>query len=155
MLNSLVMAVSEHIALLYCIVFDIFLFAGDALHKHLDRIIPALISSITETPDSLESAEGVVLSVQNEPGPSHLLDQLLKAARDTKLDRREAAMTLLHAFCGRSPADLSDYVPQLIIFTTEALNDPSEKVCTEAWFALEAIVKVSSEFCVYISLVTI
>lgn len=98
---------------------------------------------MTETPDSAQSAEGVVLSVQGEPGPSHLLEQLVKAARDTKLDRREAAMTLLHAFCGKSPADISDHVSQLIIFTTEALNDPSETVCVEAWLALEALVKVN------------
>ncbi len=98
---------------------------------------------MAKTPDSTESAEGVVLSVQSEPGPSYLLEQLVKGARDTKLDRRAAAMTLLHAFCGRSPADLSDHVSQLIIFTTEALNDPSDTVCVEAWLALEAIVKVS------------
>lgn len=44
--------------------------AGDALHKHLDRIIPALISSLegNEDPATIEHAEGVVLSVKTEPG---------------------------------------------------------------------------------------
>ncbi len=119
--------------------------SGDALHKHLDRIIPALITAVAKAPNSAHSAEGVVLSVQGEPGPSYLLEQLLKGARDTKLDRREAAMSLVHVFCEKSPADLSDHVSQLIIFTTEALNDPSDRVCVEAWYALEAIVKVSDD----------
>ena len=99
---------------------------------------------MAESPDSAESAEGVVLSVQNEPGPSYLIEQLVKAAADTRLERRAAAMSLIHVLCDKSPADLTEHVPQLIIFTTEALNDPSEEVCQKAWLALEATVKVSS-----------
>ena len=99
---------------------------------------------MAESPDSAESAEGVVLSVQNEPGPSYLIEQLVKTAADTRLERRAAAMSLIHVLCDKSPADLTEHVPQLIIFTTEALNDPSEEVCQKAWLALEATVKVSS-----------
>ena len=119
--------------------------SGEALHKHLDRIIPALISSMGDSPDSAHSAEGVVLSVQGEPGPSYLIEQLVIAAKDTRLERRAAAMTLLHVLCNKSSADLTEHVPQLIIFTTEALNDPSEEVCERAWLALEATVKVSRQ----------
>ena len=119
--------------------------AGDALHKHLDRIIPALITSLETVgdPDSVQSAEGVVLNVRGEPGPSFLIEELVKSARDTKPERRAAAMLLMYAFCARSSADLTEHVPQLIIFTAEALNDPSDEVCEKAWLALEAVVKVS------------
>lgn len=52
-------------------------------------------------------------------------------------------MGLLQAMCAKSPVDLGEHMPQLIIFTTEALNDPSDAVCEKAWLALEALVKVS------------
>ena len=44
-------------------------FAGEALHNHLHRIIPALISSLVGEVDqgTWEAAEGVVLSVQVSP----------------------------------------------------------------------------------------
>jgi len=92
--------------------------------------------------DNADSCYGVVLSVVNEPGPDILMEQLFKAARDNKLETRESAMKLLCRFCEKSPADLSEHVPQLIVFTTEALNDPSDVVCVSAWTALEATVKV-------------
>lgn len=56
-------------------------------------------------------------------------------------------MGLLQAMCAKSPVDLNEHVPQLMIFTTEALNDPSDAVCEKAWLALEALVKVSIVLC--------
>ena len=120
------------------------LFLGDALHKHLDRIIPALIQSLETdgSDDVIEQAEGVVLSVKNEPGPAVLIEELVKSSQSLREEERTAAMTLVLALCSRSPADLTDHLPQMLIFTTEALNDPSERVCEKAWLALEATVKV-------------
>ena len=85
---------------------------------------------------------GVVLSVHEEPGSSILIEELFKAARVMNSETRAASMGLLHALCDRSTADLTEHIPQLIIFTAEALNDPSDIVCERAWHALEATVKV-------------
>ena len=126
----------------------LFCLLGDALHKHLDRIIPALISSMEKNSagagdsEVVEHAEGVVLSVKNEPGPAVLIEELIKASQSLRKEERVAAMKLVLAFCSRSSADLTEHLPQLLIFTTEALNDPSEGVCENAWLALEATVKV-------------
>ena len=119
--------------------------AGEALYKHLSCIIPALINSLKSTTDeeTWAAAEGVVLSVQGEPGASILIEQLCKAAQDGGPDTRAAAMALLYALCSRSTASLTEHIPQLLIFTTESLNDPSETVCEKAWLALEAVVKVT------------
>lgn len=118
---------------------------GDALHKHLDRIIPALIHSLQSdptNPEVTEQAEGVVLSVKNEPGPAILIEVLVKASRSMREEERVATMTLVLALCSRSAAELNEHLPQLLIFTAEALNDPSDGVCEKAWLALEATVKV-------------
>ena len=66
----------------------------------------------------------------------------MKAAKKESPETRAAAMGLLLAMCSRSSADLSEHVPQLIIFVTEAFNDPSDPVCERAWLSLEALVKV-------------
>ena len=117
---------------------------GDALHKHLNYIIPALINSLEKggDPDVSEQAEGVILSVTTEPGPAMLIEELVKASRSFREGERAATMSLVLALCSKSSAELTEHLPQLLIFTAEALNDPSESVCERAWLALEATVKV-------------
>ena len=87
-------------------------------------------------------AEGVVLSVKTEPGPAILIEQLVKASQSVREEERVATMMLVLALCSRSTAELNEHLPQLLIFTAEALNDPSDGVCEKAWLALEATVKV-------------
>jgi HEAT repeat protein len=117
--------------------------AGEALHSHLHRIIPALISSLVGEVDqgTWEAAEGVVLSVQSEPGVATLIEELVKAAKKETPQTRAAAMGLLQVMCSRSSADITEHVPHLIIFVTESLNDPSDPVSEKAWLSLEALVK--------------
>lgn len=83
-----------------------------------------------------------MLSVEKEPGPAFLIEELVKSGRDQLPAVRLAAMRLLQVMCAKSPADLAEHLPHLMIYTTEALNDPSDGVCEQAWLGLEAIVKV-------------
>ena len=119
---------------------------GEALNRHLNRIISAVVEFLGSTPSSDErawqAAEEVVLSVQKEPGPAFLIDELVKCSQATKPEERAASMHLVYTLCGRSSADLSEHVSQLIIFTTETLNDPSDEVCEKAWLGLDAVIKV-------------
>lgn len=133
----------EHLPIIFSVLCD----TGEALHKHLGRIIHALISSLRSTSDedTWAAAEGVVLSVQKAPGPTILIEELCKAAQNERPDARAAAMALLYSLCDRSTADLTEHIPQLLIFTTECLNDPSDAVCEKAWLALEATVKVMND----------
>lgn len=66
----------------------------------------------------------------------------MKAAKKESPQTRAAAMGLLQTLCSKGSVDLTEHVPHLIIFTTEALNDPSDRVCERAWLSLEALVKV-------------
>ena len=84
----------------------------------------------------------MVLSVRNEPGPAILIEVLVRSSQSMKEEERVATMTLILALCSRSTAELGEHLPQLLIFTAEALNDPSDGVCEKAWLALEATVKV-------------
>ena len=121
-------------------------FVGEALNRHLNRIIPAVIQSLGNAPTADEgawqSAEDVVLNVQKEPGPAFLIEELVKCSHATKPEVRAVSMHLLYTLCGRSSVDLSEHLPQLIIFTTETLNDPSDEVCEKAWLGLDAVIKV-------------
>ena len=141
--NSLSLIVSTLSSILYLFCF----FLGESLNKHLNRILPALVQSLSHTPPEDQgqwtSAEDVVLSVQKEPGPAFLVEELVKCSHDVKPEVRTAAMHLLYTVCGRSSADLSEHLPYLMIFTTETLNDPSDLVCEKAWLGLDSIVKVS------------
>ena len=114
------------------------------MNKHLNRIIPALISALEQTQEEgvWQSAEEVVLSVIKEPGPAFLIEELVKGCAEPRPEARAVAMQLLQALCSKSSADLTEHVPHLLIFTTESLNDPSEEVCQAAWLGLEAVVKV-------------
>ena len=120
-------------------------YAGEALSKHLNRIIPALVQSLSHIPQDervWQYAEEVVLSVQKEPGPAFLVEELVKCAHDVRPEIRAVSVHLLFTLCGRSSADLSEHLPYLMIFTTETLNDPSDLVCEKAWLGLDAIIKV-------------
>ena len=88
----------------------------------------------------------MVLSVRNEPGPANLIEELFKAGRSGSPERRVASLSLLYCLCSQSAADLTDHLPQLMIFTTEALNDPDDTACEKAWLGLDAVVKVTSDY---------
>eukprot|EP00731_Ephydatia_muelleri_P027538 Em0019g411a len=117
--------------------------AGEALNKHLDRIIPALTASLQGTCDqqTWEAAEGVVLSVSEEPGLTGLIEELLAEVQEGELQSKVAALRLLNALCARSTAELAEHVPRLISFCTLLLNDQTPELCEAGWCALDAIVK--------------
>ena len=90
------------------------------------------------------AAEGVVLSVCEEPGLAILIEELFKMGRSDRSSLRVAAIGLLLALCDRSTAPLLDHAPQLIVYATESLSDKEDEVCVRAWGALKALVtKVS------------
>ena len=106
--------------------------------------LPSAYLSLTSLSLSLPLSPSLTLS-QAEPGPAILIEELVKAAKRESPDTRAAAMGLLQAMCSRSSVDLREHLPHLIIFTTEAFNDPSDLMCERAWLSLEALVKVRAK----------
>eukprot|EP00095_Tigriopus_kingsejongensis_P007819 maker-scaffold204_size260821-snap-gene-1.47 protein:Tk07819 transcript:maker-scaffold204_size260821-snap-gene-1.47-mRNA-1 annotation:"translational activator" len=124
--------------------------AGEALHRHLSRILPALLRAMAlkhGTPEEeMEQlyAQTVVLSITDEDsdlGVSIIMEELLGGCKSTDLSLKRSAATLLQAFCSQSKVDYSQYVPQLIRALIHLFTEEDNIVLTQAWLALSAVVK--------------
>ncbi|KAJ8312745.1 hypothetical protein KUTeg_010118 [Tegillarca granosa] len=121
--------------------------AGDALTRHLTKILPALMSSLSEKSGSpeeeqeLDYCRSVVLSVTDPEGVRTIMEELLSAANTSSADLCSSAVTILHAFCEGTSADYSDYLPQLFRGLIGLFVRTDEKVLHASWNCLNAITK--------------
>lgn len=119
--------------------------AGDALSKHLGKILPALLTTYgaaLDTPrqqQELEYCQVVVLSVTEEAGVRCLVDQLLEGARQPST--RRAAVSLLCAFCSHTKADLGPHVQQLLRDLLLLFTDSNPHVLQLSAETLAAVTK--------------
>ena len=90
--------------------------------------------------ETLDMAVKVVSCVQEEPGVSIMFEELFKFSTNASYKKRHASMLLIEALCNGGHSNLSEHLPQLVIFVTEALSDSNEEVCQTACNALEALV---------------
>ncbi|ELU10403.1 hypothetical protein CAPTEDRAFT_97964, partial [Capitella teleta] len=122
--------------------------AGDSLTRHLSKILPALMSALSQKTGSEQEAEelaycqSVVLSVTDDVGVRIVLDDLLAAGTGPDAGMRRASVTILKAFCDQTKVDLSDYVPQLLRGLIHLLTDSDPGVQLSAWECLSAVTKV-------------
>ena len=131
--------------------------AGEALHRHLSRILPAILQALAaahgapEEAEQREFAQTVILSVSDNDdedgggdaiGISTVMDELFAGCKAKhSLELRRAAVTLLHAFCAETKADYSQYVPQLIRTLVLMFTEEDPIVLNQAWNALSAVTK--------------
>ena len=133
--------------------------SGEALHRHLPKILPALINALSNCdtdPQELEFAEAVVLSVSDddsEVGVSCIMEELLSAANfkrdennrpkcdEATLSKQRAAITLLASFCRDTKCDFSQYVAQLIRVFILLFTSKDSVVLSQAWNALNSVTK--------------
>jgi len=121
--------------------------AGEALIKHLEKILPAMIRAVNDSTGSpleeqeLEGTKTLVLSVDDEVGIRVVVDELMAAAKNKLPGIRKIAGTLLATFCKNSNGDYSSYVPLLMRVVLQLMNDRDEQVNLESWFALDALIK--------------
>ncbi|TRY72261.1 hypothetical protein TCAL_11937 [Tigriopus californicus] len=124
--------------------------AGEALHRHLSRILPALLRSMAQNYGTLHEqreqdyAQIVILSISDEDsdlGVSIIMEELLGGCKSTDLSLKRSAATLMHAFCSETKVDYSQYVPQLIRALILLFTEDDSVVLNQAWLALSAVVK--------------
>ncbi|GBM59452.1 eIF-2-alpha kinase activator GCN1 [Araneus ventricosus] len=121
--------------------------AGDALTKHLHKILPALLSALSSainTPteaQTLEYCQTVVLAATDDLGVRTVIDHLLEATRSTDSLRRHAAVALLLSYCCQRKVDISQHVPQLIRGLIRMFTDHDQKILQLSWEALNAVTK--------------
>ena len=138
--------------------------SGEALHRHLPKILPALIVAIAEAESQdkaqaareVEFAEAVILSVDDEEsdlGMTCVLEELVSGCTfkrdhnnrpktdDKTLSHQRAAVTLLSSFCKDTKCDYSEYVAQLIRTFISLFTSNDSVILQQSWNALAAVTK--------------
>ena len=90
----------------------------------------------------LENCRNVVLSVVDDMGVRTIMQELLSSANTSSASQCWAAVSMLHAFCDKTEADYSDYLPQLFRGLIGLFVKTHEKVLHASWDCLNAITKV-------------
>lgn len=121
--------------------------SGEALTRHLPRILPALMSSLSEKAGSpeetqeLEYCRNVVLSVEDEVGVRTIMEELLNAARSDEPATCRASVNILQSFCENTKVDFSEFLPQLYRGLIGLFVRPEQEVLLASWECLNAITK--------------
>lgn len=121
--------------------------AGDALARHFNRLLPALLAAVTAaagTPQEsqeLDYCRVVLLSVHDEQGVRAIMDELLSSTKSERTSVRRAAVALLSGFCAHTKADYVQYVPQLLRGLVHLLTDTDPSILHPALDALSAVIK--------------
>ncbi|GFR94655.1 GCN1 general control of amino-acid synthesis 1-like 1 [Elysia marginata] len=122
--------------------------AGEALTKHLSKILPALMSSLSDsfgTPEEaqeLDYCKSVVLSVEDEMGVRTIMEDLLSVVtHNTDAPVCTAGVLILHTFCANTTVDVSDYLPQLFRGLIGLFARTDDRLILSAWNCLDAIAK--------------
>lgn len=122
--------------------------SADALSKHLNKILPALLLSLAnkletdEEKKELEYCQAVILAVNDEQGVRVIVDYLLDSSKSDNPPIRRAAVWLILSFSSQSRAVASgQYVSQILRGLISLMTDSDEVVLTTAWDAINCIVK--------------
>lgn len=121
--------------------------AGETLTKYLLKILPALLSSLSEksgTPEEseeLEYCKRVVLSVRDDTGVRIIITELLSASSQKEPKLCWAAITMLHQFCDNTEVDYSDYRIQLFRGLIGLFIRHDDKILLASWECLSAVTK--------------
>ena len=121
--------------------------AGEALTRYLHKILPALLTALSEsqgTPQEaqeLEYCQAVVLSVTDEVGVRTIMDHLLESSRSENVNVRRSAAALLCAFCSQTRANYSQHVPALLRGLIHLFTDSDRGVLQMSWEALSSVTK--------------
>ncbi|KAG8596974.1 hypothetical protein GDO81_002124 [Engystomops pustulosus] len=121
--------------------------AGDALTRHLNVILPAVMSALkaqlgTENEQvELANCQAVILSVEDDVGQRIAIEDLLEATRSSDVGMRQAAVVILNIYCAKTKADYSPHLRSLISGLMRLFNDTNSVVLNESWDALNAITK--------------
>ncbi|GAB1604654.1 hypothetical protein Ahia01_000746900 [Argonauta hians] len=123
--------------------------AGDVLSKHLGKILPALLSSLSgaigtaREEEELDYCESVVLSVSDDHGVNTILTELLSSANSPASSPETccAAVSILRVFCGKTKADYSACCSQLLRTIIALFTHEDGRVLLAAWKCLDAVAK--------------
>lgn len=120
--------------------------AGDALVKHLEKILPAMIQAVNNESgddskqEAFEGTKTLILSVDDD-GARTIVEELMSAAKNQNPGIRKVCANLLAVFCKDTRSDYSQFVQSLFRCIIQLMNDVDENVVPAGWSALDALVK--------------
>ncbi|KAH9524200.1 translational activator of GCN4 [Bulinus truncatus] len=122
--------------------------AGEALTKHLGKILPALMSSLSEKigtseeEQELDYCKSVVLSVEDDLGVRTVMEDLLSViTHNSDAAVCTAAVLILNMFCANSSDVVTEYFPQLFRGLIGLFVRSDERLLLAGWNCLDAITK--------------
>ncbi|CAF2053347.1 unnamed protein product [Rotaria magnacalcarata] len=123
------------------------LVAGDALARHLSRIIQAVITHIADEKDPqakqqhLFYAEQLLAAINDPDGVQLVIRESQDFSRSQKVNIRLVTITLLSSFCKKAKGTYQDSIDDLIRICINLLNDDNEQVLNTAWDCIDTIIK--------------
>ncbi|CAH3879772.1 unnamed protein product [Pieris brassicae] len=121
--------------------------AGNALARHLPRILPALLASLRAARGTaneareLDQCRDALLPVTDDAGVRCIIDSLLECSRAEEEERRRAGAALLCAFVTHSRAELAPYVSALLRGLLLLFAERDRELLQMAWEALFALTR--------------
>jgi len=121
--------------------------AGDALTRHLRKIIPAMLQAVdkseneTAEEQAIEGTKALILSVEDDTGIITIIDQFIENSNDKSPGIRKATAIMIRTFCSGTKVDYSSFIQQLLQVILQLMNDADQAVYTEAWGALDSLLK--------------
>ncbi|CAF3563233.1 unnamed protein product [Rotaria sp. Silwood1] len=123
------------------------LVAGDALARHLSRIIQAVITHIAEEKDPqakqqhMYYAEQLLAAISDPDGIQVVIREIQDFSRSSKVNIRLVTINLLLSFCKQSKGTYQEYIDDLIRIGINLFNDENEQILNTAWDCVDAIIK--------------
>jgi len=126
--------------------------AGESLTKHLVKILPALVSTLSEVyategrekeayEVALTNCQGVVFAVTDVTGITIILDELMSYTKTRNKEEARAATSLLVAFCSNPKVDYSDHTSLLLRGLLQLFTSTDKPTLEAAWTALNHVTK--------------
>ncbi|CAF0894416.1 unnamed protein product [Rotaria sordida] len=123
------------------------LVAGDALVRHLSRIIQAVITHIAEEKDPqakqqhMYYAEQLLAAINDPEGIQVVIRESQEFSRSSKVNIRLVTINLLLSFCKQSKSSYQEYIDDLIRIGISLFNDDNEQILNTAWDCVDVIIK--------------
>jgi len=123
------------------------LVAGEALAKHLSRIIQAVVNHLADEKDStskaehMAHAEELITAINDTDGVQMIIRELQDFSRSPKPNVRQVTIDLLLSFCKQSKGAYQENIDDLLRISITLFSDENEQIVNTAWDCVDVIIK--------------
>lgn len=128
--------------------------AGEALTKHLTKVLPAMLLTLSKKLDTKEEKQEtancniVILSANDIHGTQIIVEQLIQSSRHTNQSIRRAAVILLNGFCHQARL-ISIHISQILRGLIMLYTEDNQQILEPAWDAINCLtINMDSGACI-------